>query len=302
MTLHRRRPRRRSGFTLIELLVVIAIIAVLISLTSAAVFYAFVKMDEVRARNEVSQMASGVAQFEGDFNVTVPPPSRIWLDGSGLTAYSTPPAGYTATDMPKLYQLGQDSQAYLRKLWPRINIAGGIAWNGGQANLPNNVVLEGQQCLVFFLGGARNANGAFIGFSTDTTNPMNGSTTTRKGPYFQFDMKRIQAGPNGYPQYLDPYGAQPYAYFSSGKTNNAYNAYVTTGLGLDCPSLGLQPYYSSPNPNQYYNPSTFQIISAGRDKTFGPGGQWTPTTANGIAPAGRDDISNFYDRKLGINE
>ena len=51
------RPARRAGFTLVELLVVITIIAILFALTSAAVVKALGKMDEVRTRNDISQLA-----------------------------------------------------------------------------------------------------------------------------------------------------------------------------------------------------------------------------------------------------
>jgi type II secretory pathway pseudopilin PulG len=304
MRLHRASERRRGGFTLVEVMVVITIIIVLVSLLSSAVLLAINKMDEVKNGKEVSSLASALVQFQTDFNVQKgAPPSRIRLR-QNIGSYSTP-----------VDQLDVDSISYLRKVWPRIGQSpnnGQIMWGPNGAG--GDYVLEGQQCLVFFAGGQQvQANGLWgcTGFATDPTNPMNTSVATRKGPYFTFDSTRLVPGPGGFLQYLDPYGKQPYAYFSSGKAANGYNAYVLT-LGYDCPSLlgsngqPIQPYYQPPpptNPNaplQYYNPDTFQIISAGKNQAFGPGGAWTPNVGSGVGAAGVDDLSNFYNAKLGV--
>ena len=97
-------------------------------------------------------------QFESDFNISVPPPSRIWLDETGQ--YATPPTGYTAAQMPQLAPLATDSKAFLTKVWPRVNAQNGtgnlnpVDWNSDGTVGNSNVILEGEQCLVFFLGGA----------------------------------------------------------------------------------------------------------------------------------------------------
>jgi prepilin-type N-terminal cleavage/methylation domain-containing protein len=323
MRLHRAPVRRRDGFTLIELLVVMSIIAILASLTTAAVFKAFEKMWEVQTRNDISSLASSVKQFESDYNMTVPPPSRIWLDKQGT--YATPPVGYSAAQMGSLTQLGIDSKAYLTRVWPRIWQSGVVVdWNGdGSAN--EGFVLEGEQVLVFFLGGARNATGSFIGFSADPTNPMNtNAAIKRKGPYFTFDNSRITAGPGGagafFPMYLDGYTwkgvGKPYAYFScGGRGANGYCPYAGNAVlgASDCPSLigvsatgtsaALLPYnqpIAAGQPTVFYNPDTFQIISAGKNQVFGPGGSWTGASSTAIGAAGIDDLTNFASSKLGV--
>jgi hypothetical protein len=117
---------------------------------------------------------------------------------------------------------------------------------------------------------------------------------------------------------------KPYAYFSSGTRSNGYNAYV--GIGSDCLSLATpqailpSPYNGWPTPPgpplayaqntgqptyQYYKADTFQIISAGKDRVFGPGLYWVPSMgASGMSNAGAapgvDDLTNFYDSKLGV--
>jgi len=306
MRLPRTSTRHRGGFTLIELLVVISIIALLAGLLTGASVAVLRKMDEVKTRNEISGLANSVKQFESDFRVNVPPPSRIWIDESGQ--YATPPQGYTAAQVT---QLAIDSQAYLRKVWPNIDLrqnGNGIDWNSN--GVPNeSYVLEGEQCLVLFLGGAR-VNGNYVGFSgTNSTNPMDTTSTKRFGPYFQFDTNRFGQRGNesvgvpdrsSVPVYLDPWGTY-YAYFSSGKAANGYNASATAGLGSDCSLITNGAYTSSTQaPFQYYNPDTFQIISAGRNQAFGPGGTWQAANATNIGAAGADDLTNFYNNKLGV--
>src|SRR5207248_1531508 len=115
-----------------------------------------------------------------------------------------------------------------------------------------SVVLEGEECLVFFLGGIQTTNPPnCVGFSTDPFNPASlpvpGSGETRKGPYFNFKANRLVLGPSGkFLMYNDPYGT-PYAYYSSYKLKNGYSRYGTN----DCPTLAKQfgltqgPYYSA---------------------------------------------------------
>ena len=62
-------PGPRPGFTLVELLVVMTIIAILFALTAAAVTKAMAKANEVKTRNDISQLQSGVQAFKTDFNV-----------------------------------------------------------------------------------------------------------------------------------------------------------------------------------------------------------------------------------------
>jgi prepilin-type N-terminal cleavage/methylation domain-containing protein len=321
MTLHRQRPRRRGGFTFIELLVVIGIIALLVSLLAGATIFALNRVDQVKTQREIGGLANAIKQFEADFNISVPPPSRIALHPTL--------AGYGSN------QLDIDSLAFLRKVWPRIYSSGGSI-NWGPNNTSFDGVLEGQQCLVFFLGGIQATDpktGLWTcqGFATDPANPMNASIAGRKGPYYSFESPRLQAGPGGFLQYLDPYGT-PYAYFSSGKAANGYNAYAGAPStwpspsyasppspafpSFDCPSLfwtdpatgknyEIQPYYQLSGTGgtttlKYYNADTFQIISAGKDQKFGPGGNWTSQSGPaGTAPNGADDFSNFYDSRLG---
>jgi hypothetical protein len=64
--------------------------------------------------------------------------------------------------------------------------------------------------------------------------------------------------------------------------------------------FGVKPYRDTPS--TYYKPDSFQIICAGDDGVFGPGGLWTPASASTVYPPGSpgcDDQSNFHTRLLG---
>ncbi|HKI32112.1 MAG TPA: type II secretion system protein [Gemmataceae bacterium] len=313
MRLHRTPARRRGGFTLIELIVVIAIIAALVALLLSGLSAAFSKMDEVKTHNEITGLSGGLTQFMADFKVQgSPPPSRLYLDETGTYNPAAPVNGFpgfnnlSAAQQAALTQLAIDSKNYLySKLFPRAPLS--LDWNlNGKIDGPT--VLEGEQCLVFFLAGPI-VNGSPSGFSTDPTNPLkvvNGQAVPpRKGPYFQFVTTRLRPfGQNGYPVYFDAYSSnppvgndKPYAYFSCGTAANNYLAY--SGLGSsDCSLLGVVPYQNS---GTFYKADGFQIISAGKNQAFGAGGQWTPQSGpSATAPFGADDISNFYDAKLGV--
>jgi prepilin-type N-terminal cleavage/methylation domain-containing protein len=286
------RNRQRASFTLIELLVVIAIIGVLISLLLAAVFKVLSKADETRNRNDITQLANGVLNFQAKFAVPYIP-SRIFL-------------AKNLSDYQPLNSFHQDSLQYLNRVWPKLNWTdstngripiAATGWGG-----KDQQILEGEECLVFFLGGIPSGGGV-VGFSTNPTNPVipGGARIT----CFDFQASRLKDIRNtGYPSYLDVYGKKPYAYFSSYKTTNGYNRY---GLGVDCSTLGVAPYAEtwSATP-QYVKPDGFQIISAGQDGTFGKGTVDAGTTYRPgatnlpINNPGYDDMANFYDRFLGI--
>jgi type II secretory pathway pseudopilin PulG len=291
MRLAQTRIRTRTAWTLIELLVVMAIIAVLVSLIAAAVMRVLSQGPEAENSSVIRQLDASVALFKQDFGGRNPP-SRIKL------GFYPDNRCYGSTP------LDVDSVDFLKHMFPRCYdtwVNAGIPWGPGVTPSTPAVTLEGEECLVFFLGGlTTNTNPpACLGFSSDPNNPMAPPFTgeMRRGPYFQFKANRLVAGPDGFQAYNDPFGT-PYAYYSSYKTLNGYNRYGSN----DCPSLaGLQgPYVSSTSGatgTQYYKGNTYQIISAGLNKTFGPGGLWT--AQNPTNKAGEDDFSNFNGLRLG---
>jgi hypothetical protein len=135
-------------------------------------------------------------------------------------------------------------------------------------------VLEGEQCLVFYLGGIQTSAGgtnACLGFSPNNNNPAAPSAQgiRRRGPYFPFapnrllpltapppiaaapDLPKLAPTANSFFVYMDPWhakfsppaygGSKPYAYFSTQGNNNGYtpNAAALLALGLvgECSSL-----------------------------------------------------------------
>jgi general secretion pathway protein G len=252
---------------------------------------------EAKNRNDISQLSEAVVNFETKYTVDYVP-SRFVLCET-LNDYNT---GMSNPD-PATAKLYSDSLSYLNRLWTRLNWgtvqAGppswpGIDWNGNGVQDPP-VILEGDQCLVFFLGGIQSNKDSkleCLGISVNQTNPAR-EGGDRVGPFCEFKSSRLRAKPNGYFVYHDAYGTSPFAYFSSYKTRNGYNRYGTT----DCNSIPDGPYHDGEG--HYYNPESFQIISAGADGKFGRGGKWTPSNAKDIDPAGRDDMSNFHPTLLG---
>jgi prepilin-type N-terminal cleavage/methylation domain-containing protein len=307
---HARRSGR-WGFTMVELLIVIAIIGVLVSLISAGVWKATVTANRVRNRSEISQLEIAVESFKNKFGIY--PPSKILL-GETAADYSPNPK-----DPPALAQLKVDSLQALTTIFPRLDFSKSffIDWDGSRALTRPAVILEGDQCLVFFLGGIPqvdpNGRPFCSGFST---NPSDPTYHVQKGgdtiaPFFEFDSSRLKRTPSNYFSYRDTYGTMPYVYFSSYKTRNGYNRYGTS----DCASLNVWPYAEGASAGglnatwRYQKPSSFQIISAGADGAFGRGSDptipnsfWTQTNA-GNSPAsagpGQDDQANFYDTTLG---
>ena len=338
------RPLSRLAFTLVELLVVLAIIAILVALTTAGVLAIMKKGPATVATHEIGQLDTAIQNFKTAYKVDYIP-SRLFL-AEGLGEYTGRPND----------PLAQESLAYLVRVWPQLTAPGGpwsqppssrlpgvpqfIDWNGN-GKLDSGVVLEGDQCLVFFLGGIpiQGTPAGCAGFSTDPRDPSKvvniptglpapnniypAQTANRKGPFFEFPSDRLYqrdmlflTNPtvSNYPipfySYADAHSNKsqktPYAYFSSYGVRNGYNKYGSS----DCPTLfyrppvapstagiPIQPYFEAPG--RYLNPTGHQIISAGADALWGPGGQWSTLTTDSIAIEGRDDQSNFYGRLLG---
>jgi prepilin-type N-terminal cleavage/methylation domain-containing protein len=324
--------RPRGGFTLIELLVVMAIIAILVGLTAAAAFRVRIKALEVQTRNDISQLSTSVQAFQTKNQVDFIP-SRIRLRNN-VTAYNT----------SSPYEMA--SFTYLKKIWPRLNnngqmvtdIANGTS-KGWMPDDPNCATpagciqqvydLEGDQCLVFFLGGLQ-ASGSCRGFPTNKADPTNLSGQF-DSPIYDYPTARLTntlvaatAVRSQLPlTFVDPYGS-PYAYFSSW-AGIGYN-YIPSSDPVfnnggnpifDCDGLQakfnqVRPYYEGLSAGtKFYNRDGFQIISAGRDQLFGPGGNPTPggvptpvwdarTGYDGaVGGVGDDDLSNFHPVVLG---
>jgi prepilin-type N-terminal cleavage/methylation domain-containing protein len=269
----------RRGFTLIELLVVIAIIAILASLALVGLSLAFRMPAATQNRNDLLQIAKGLQDFKAKYGRY--PLNRIRLR-----------ANY-ADYQKKVDPLDDASAGLLSTMWPNIAAAGPIAWAGATPMPANGIVLDCDQALVFCLGGppiGGGQPGLQGGFSVNPYNPVDPATAKFK--FMDFPASRLtNRGGNPFPSYLDAWGQQPIVFFSSQNPN---------GCDTTANSLGVMPYFEQAAPTRFYMPNSFQLIVAGADGQFGPGGLWTPSAAGSIAPAGRDDVANFYDKNLGV--
>ena len=315
-------PRRlpRAAFTMIELLVVIAILAVMVALLTAAVQRVRIVANRTKAVAEMAQMSNAIAAFKTDYKMTFIP--------SAITLRERMD-----------YNVGDPSLRVLKQIWPMLPAppsngvspfpAGvGIDWNGDGAISQVAVTLEGDQCLVFFLGGIPIATGfavwsegipgaGTLGFGSNPSNPSAGLGGSTKR-YYEFQSNRLiksknVAGQNGFYSYADPFGT-PYAFFSSNGAKNGY----TNAPGGDCPtvmSVFNTPQFNTPvfipykdSSGAFIQPTGFQIVCGGAkgnvlryagsgdaDLGFGMGGllQAGQFPDNGDSPDS-DNVTSFF--------
>ncbi len=300
-----RKLRRNGAFTLVELVVVIAIIAILASLLMVAVNYALNKGPDFQTRTEIAQLDVAMGSAKGDLGA-----------GSGVdflpSVFLLDPTN--ASYLPSQTTLAANSATALQKMFGKFVFTSNHNWFGDGTTAPR--ILQGDELLVFYLGGIPNINPngtvQMLGFANNPAdpaaapqiNPATNAPFPRKGPYYEFKSSRLVQSTNFY-HYLDPYSVPsrpatcvPYAYFSSGSSGNDYNP-------TDCSNIGAAPYYGSTVGGtipQYIKPKGIQIMSAGADRVFGPGGLWQPlskTNASANYGTGNDDYTNFAKGKLG---
>ncbi|GIW86624.1 MAG: hypothetical protein KatS3mg108_0948 [Isosphaeraceae bacterium] len=203
-------------------------------------------------------------------------------------------------------------------IYPSGNPPAWHDFNGSTTPEPGLIYLEGHECLVFFLGGIPSSSGVGVaGFSKLPNNPFVGDAAQpnrMQASSFEFRSDRLNDldDGDGMPGYLDPLssGGTPgegnlhfYAYFS-GYGQNQYDPNDVNFLeertlqkfGNEAMWSGAPAMAGSPAPNpytsslpvvpgvgmvSYMNPNGFQIVSAGGDGYYGPGGQYGGESGSG---------------------
>ena len=278
----------RTGFTLVEMLVVIVVIGILMGLILVAVVPALFTTYNAAVTIEINQLGGGLEKFKTQFGFF--PPCEFDFDGDGDLDLGTNPG--PTPDPEDLVTL----KAYLRRIAPNHeqddnDIA--TWWTDVGQYLDNDSII------VFWLGGLKknaqfpltNGNGgaAWDGFANgdDPANYI----------FFDFDGSQLVDGlsPRVKSYMQARYGEQPYVYYE-------WQRYTTAEF-TDTAGIKYVPYRTipeSPDPAggppwaNYYNPSTFQIVAAGKDVIFG-----TVTGANDVWTASpqfrdhRDNLTNF---------
>lgn len=269
-----RGPRR--GFTLVELLTVIVILGILAGLISAAVLAAMGKAKRAVVTLEINGLEAAARMFKekyGDY-----PPDNM---GDAQTV-----------------------DAFLRRAFPRYRASGGSTPHYDRflneiSPYGLNAASDSATLLVFWLGGVRDPNKpgwSPDGFSLDPENPFfnrnHALGQQRTEPLFEFKPERIQLANSNYRYYPEISGAYPssngagcpYVYLRA--RNKAYPTFTSVFPG----TADEKAVYSyAKGANEWYNPSTFQIISAGFDNNYGDG---QPTGGD------LDNLTNFAEGKL----
>lgn len=301
----------RRGFTLIELLVSMVVIAVLMALLSPVLFSAVRKANEAAQISELSVMQASLVAFRDKYGAY--PPSRIVLSETGDYSAAYFQKVLTPAKALEAVALTPRSIQYMRLFFPNIPIStsgtplivGGFYDYNGNGVIDPPVVLSGDECLVFFLGGMAvptSSGFEITGFSMSVSNPFvpASKAPNRSRTYFQFDTGRlIDLNGNGYPSYIDKLTTTntPMAYFASYGTQydpddcnmkgEASEGFRSSACAT--PSVGVA-VTSSPGPNPYtwsltwdisqnalwVKPDSYQIILAGRDGVYGIGGSYNP--------------------------
>jgi prepilin-type N-terminal cleavage/methylation domain-containing protein len=140
--------------------------------------------------------------------------------------------------------------------------------------------LVGSASLAHFLAGP-----GLAGWAIDAPVAA-GVNASAKTVFFEFDSKRFDSAG----VYYDPFGA-PYAYFGS-RDGGGYDPLVSLNL------TGANVFPFKDAAGKWVNPKGVQVICAGPDGYFGPGGSWSP--GNGVYVTGQnggDDFANFNDGK-----
>ncbi|MCA9032256.1 MAG: type II secretion system protein [Planctomycetaceae bacterium] len=306
-----RSPRisqRRGAFTLVELMIVIVIIAILMSFLLVGVNGALKSARRVTCTVEISNLDNAVNEFQREYGVAPPSFIILYETGEGTGGMPPDPSWGVDTSTPfavasgNVDQYRRLSRSAIRSIWPQYNFVQDVDING-DGDTTDVFILNGAECLAFFLGGVddrgatttndHGVNWQPTGFAANPQTPFAPSTvvSNRRGPFMEnLDGNRfVDSDGDGFPEYLDalPDQTQPLQYFSSydgtgyrprgidGVAGNSDDessvaTFVSHYIKANGAGSGADPAPTSPSTS--WNPKSFQIISAGFDFEFGSGG------------------------------
>lgn len=223
---------------------------------------------------EMTQMQQSMMQFRARFGID---------PGSHLTLYED---GSANKGVPH-------SRALIRRMWPQFDFQSQRDLNG-DGDTDDVHHLTGAECLVFFLGGIRDSQGAFAGFSKSRLTPFSIDGQNRNAPSFDFDTDRLSdVDEDGFTEYCDPLSRMPYLYVSGQQ-----GGYRDSDLALyaDGDDRNMKHVYRNAVGDGI---GEYQIISAGYDADYGEGGPYTDTTdLTGQRRSEADNITNFTNGTL----
>lgn len=281
---------KRSGFTIIELLVVMSIIAVLMGFLVSAVQVVRQAGTRHTAQSEILFLTSAAETFK----IKMHAPARVTGGGPNDTFRLC--TSYVGSNGQPLMEIvgGQPrvwpEADYLLRVFPQVSLTdNGLRDNGAPVSPGAPILLDANQAFVLWTTGGKWNN--YRGFSRNPRRPFTPLTAgeDRIGPFFEASPPSRLRDENGVEdgRWRDPWGT-PYAVLSVGN-DDQYPA-------IAC--YGVMPYLRADG-TPLRRP--VQIISAGRNKKFGPGGVFLPGSgvwAFGLD--GGDDLSNFQSPMLSV--
>lgn len=274
---------KRQAFTLIELLLVISIIGILLALTVAGVMRVRGRATEVETRSEMLQLGLAADTFKSKHNNVMP-----MCAGGGANGAFRLCSSYLGADGKPLQW---PEVVYLSEVFPSMSFSdNGLRVNGQPVPPSAPVLLDGNRAMMLWVCGGKE-----LGYAGFCRNPQQPFTPPVAGEdrerYYAPTASQTRDPGTGVDDGVirDRWGT-PLVIFSRSK-----------GVGYaGANTFGVSPYLDANG--KEFNPRGFQIISAGPNKSFGPGGLWT--AGQGLwadSAAGGDDMTNFTDKKLSVS-